>query len=120
MSAVLAGICSERRMGQRGDATLNVMPTSLERSGPSIRAVLAELAPHDLVEFEAEFRIALAEADDDFDLSRVQAVIDKWWGRAYLRMHPPTEEERALVARFRAGDDTGLYTKTAAGQWVEL
>ncbi|GAB4975301.1 hypothetical protein MAHJHV61_00500 [Mycobacterium avium subsp. hominissuis] len=92
-------------------------PKPPARSGPAIRAVLAELAPDDLVEFEAEFRIALAETDDDFDLARVQAVIDKWWGRAYLRMHPPTEEERALVARVAAGDVSGLYTKTSDGQW---
>jgi Family of unknown function (DUF6247) len=88
---------------------------SLERSGPSIRAVLAELAPQDLVEFEAEFRCALAQADDDFDLAPVQAVITRWWGRAHLRIHPPTAEERAAVARVAAGDDTGLYSK-AAGQ----
>ena len=49
----------------------------LERSGPVIRAVLAELAPDDLADFEAEFRCALAEADDDFDLSRVNEVINK-------------------------------------------
>jgi hypothetical protein len=93
-------------------------PKFPERSGPAVRAVLAELARNDLVEFEAEFRIALAEADEDFDLARVQAVIDKWWGCAYLRMYPPTEEERAVVARCAAGDDAGLYTKTVDGQWV--
>jgi hypothetical protein len=92
----------------------------VERTGPSIHAVLAEHAPERCVEFEAEFRIALAEADDDFDLSRVQAVINRWWPVAYSRLHPRTEEERAAVARFRAGDDNGLYTKTATGQWVEF
>ncbi len=90
----------------------------LERNGPSIRAVLAAVAPDDLVEFEAEFRCALAEADDNFDLSSVLAVINKWWGRAYLRLHPPTAEERSAVARVAAGDDAGLFTKTAAGHWV--
>lgn len=95
------------------------MSVRLERSGPSIRAVLAELAPEDLVEFEAEFRCALAEADDDFDLSRVQAVINRWWGRAHLRIHPPTAEERAAVARVAAGDDSGLHTKTATGHWSQ-
>jgi Family of unknown function (DUF6247) len=44
----------------------------------AIRSVqLAELAPHDLVEFEAEFRCALAQAGDDFDLAPVQAVIQQ-------------------------------------------
>lgn len=96
------------------------MSKRLERSGPAIRAVLAELAPEDLVEFEAEFRCALAEADDDFDLTRLDAVINKWWGRAHLRMHPPTADERAAVARVAAGDDAGMHTRTAAGHWAEL
>ncbi|MCV7256843.1 hypothetical protein H7J86_32175 [Mycobacterium hackensackense] len=51
----------------------------VERSGPAIRAALAEASPDELPEFEAEFRIALAEADDDFDLSHVTAVLDRWW-----------------------------------------
>lgn len=97
--------------------------TSLEvqRTGPSIRTVLAKTAPERCVEFEAEFRIALAEADDDFDLNRVQAVIDKWWPRAYSALHPPTEEERAQVARFRAGDDAGLHQRNDDdGTWTKL
>ena len=72
------------------------------------------------MEFEAEFRGALAEADDDFDLGRVQAVIDKWWPSAYSTLHPPSEEERALVARFRAGDDTGLWRREDGGGWASL
>jgi hypothetical protein len=39
-----------------------------------IRAVLAEVAPDDLVDFEAEFRCALAEADDNFDLAQLWAA----------------------------------------------
>ncbi|WP_301123816.1 MULTISPECIES: DUF6247 family protein [Mycolicibacterium] len=92
----------------------------LERTGPAIRAALADVAPEDLVEFEAEFRCALAQADDDFDLEPVQAVLTRWWGRAHLRLHPPTADEIAAVARVRAGDYTGLHTKTATGQWSEL
>jgi len=92
----------------------------LERSGPSVRAVLAEVAPDDLAEFEAEFRCALAEADNDFDLDRVQTVINRWWRRAYMRMHPLTAVERAVVARFMAGDFTGLYVRTAAGDWAVI
>lgn len=87
-------------------------------TGPSIRAVLAEHAAERCAEFEAEFRIALAEADDDFDLKRVQAVVDKWWPIAYSTLHPPAEEERALVARFRAGDDRGLWRRDYEGNWT--
>ena len=53
---------------------------------------LADLAPHDLAEFEAEFRCAVAQAGDDFDLAPIQAVINRRWGRAHLRIHPPTAE----------------------------
>ena len=100
--------------------TLEVMSSTsigVERTGPSIRAVLAEHAPERCVEFEAEFRIALAEADEDFDLERVQAVLDKWWPITYSVVHPPTEVERALVARFRAGNDTGLWRGNGGRGW---
>ncbi|UQX13460.1 DUF6247 family protein [Candidatus Mycobacterium methanotrophicum] len=92
----------------------------VERTGPSIHAVLARTAPEQCAEFEAEFRIALAEADDNFDLSRVQAVIDKWWPIAYTRLHPPTGHERGAVARFRAGDYIGLSTRDHEGNWTRL
>lgn len=65
------------------------MQVGVDESGPAIRAVLAEFAPDDVGEFEAEFRIALAEADDTFDLAPVHAVLDKWWRRAHLRRKPP-------------------------------
>lgn len=95
-------------------------PFDVARTGPAVRRALSEIAPQDCVEFEAEFRIALAETDiaDDFDLSRVTAVIDKWRGVAYMRMYPITEEERAALQRFRSGDETGLYSRTADGGWV--
>lgn len=108
--------------GDRVDATLDGMASTsigVDRSGPSIHMVLAQHAPDQCAEFVAEFRIALAEADEDFDLSRVQAVIDKWLPVAYSRLHPPTADERAAVARFRAGDDTGLWAKDDRGSWVQ-
>ncbi|TKV35321.1 DUF6247 family protein [Mycobacteroides abscessus] len=92
----------------------------LPRSGTAIRAVLAELAPDELPEFEAEFRCALAAADDDFDLEPVLAVIGRWWGRAHLRLYPATVEERAAVDRVRAGDFSGMQARDADGQWREL
>lgn len=94
--------------------------SELPRSGPEIRAVLAELSPDELPEFEAEFRIALAEADEDFDLDRVLAVIYRWRARAYMRLHPPTPEELAMLERVRNGDFSGLWTRTAEGDWEQL
>lgn len=97
-------------------------PFDVARTGPAVRRALSEIAPQDCVEFEAEFRIALAETDiaDDFDLSRVMAVIDKWRRVAYMRMYPITEEERAIVERVQRGDFTGLWERTPAGEWVKL
>ncbi len=90
----------------------------VERSGPAIRAVLAKLAPDELAEFEAEFRIALADADDTFDLAPVNQVLDRWWARAHLRLHPPTADERAAVERARRHDFSGLVHRTAEGGWT--
>ena len=92
----------------------------VDRTGPAIRAALAAHAPQRCADFEAEFRIALAETDEDFDLSRVQAVIDKWRPIAYARLNPPTEEERARIDRFHAGDDAGLLQQRDDGSWVRL
>jgi len=80
----------------------------VERSGPAIRAALAEAAPDELPEFEAEFRIALAEADEDFDLSRVDVVLDRWWARAHLRLNPPTPAEKELIEKAARGDFRGI------------
>lgn len=85
---------------------MNGMPEYVQvpHTGPSIHAALASAAPDELPEFESEFRIALAEADEDFDLSRVNRVLDRWLGRLHIRLNPPTETEKALVARVAAGD----------------
>lgn len=83
---------------------------AVERSGPAIRDALAAVAPDELPEFEAQFRIALAEADDDFDLSRVEGVLNRWWGVAHLRLNPPTDDERAVIERVARGDCADLAT----------
>lgn len=62
-------------------------PTKIERSGPAIHAVLAELAPDESAEFETEFRDALACAETDFGLAPAEAVLDRRWGP---RRSPPT------------------------------
>lgn len=83
---------------------------AVERSGPAIRDALAAAAPDELPEFEAQFRIALADAEDDFDLTRVERVLDRWWGVAHVRLNPPTEDERAVVEQVARGDFAGLAT----------
>ena len=79
---------------------------------------LADLAPHDLAEFEAEFRCAVAQAGDDFDLAPVQAVINRRWGRASadLSTHSGgrrvsvdvTDEQLVLIEGQLREDHTGM------------
>lgn len=86
----------------------------VERTGPAIRAALIEASPDEVPDFEAEFHIALAEADDDFDVSRIDRLIGRWWRIAHLRLNPIPEEERAQAERAAAGELRGTrYTEAS-------
>lgn len=78
------------------------------RSGPAIRALLAQWAPAELPQFESEFHQALHEASRSFDVGSVDAVLERWRRVAVVRANPLTEEEQELLRRVR-GDDTGLW-----------
>lgn len=41
---------------------------------------------------------------------RVGEVLDRWWGIAHLRLNPPTDEERRIIAQAGGGYFTGLPT----------
>ncbi|MEO7195482.1 MAG: DUF6247 family protein [Pseudonocardiaceae bacterium] len=92
----------------------------IERSGPAIRAALAEYAAEDCAVFEADLRQALAHAATSLDLAPAEAVLDRWWGIAVIRAHPLTEQEQAQVARAMAGDFRGLLARDERGDWVRL
>lgn len=94
--------------------------TRIERSVPAIRAALDEVAPAQRQQFEAEFQQALVRAGERYDLAPVDAVVDRWWGIAAIRANPLTDRELELVARARAGDDTGWVTRDEDGSWVRL
>lgn len=94
--------------------------TTIERCGPAIHAALAEAAPEECAEFEAEFRAALTRAETDFDLRPVDALLDRWWGAAVAAANPLSEHEREMVARARAGDDTGWLAHHDDGTWTRL
>jgi hypothetical protein len=83
----------------------------LDRTGPAVRATLG---PERREEFEAEFRTALGQADDTFDLTAVQKVIDRWWPQALLCANPDIQagidEDRRRIA---AGDPTVFGTTTS-------
>ena len=57
--------------------------------------------------FEEQFRQALLDAEQRFDLGPAEAVLDRWWGIAALRANPLSPTEQDLVAGARAGNDTG-------------
>ncbi len=99
---------------------MSVATTKIERSGPAIRAALAELAPDECTQFEAEFQQATGQAAEMFDLAVVEAVLDRWWGIAAIRANPLSEQERDHLARARAGDVTGLLARDERGNWVRL
>jgi hypothetical protein len=82
----------------------------VERSAPAILQVLRDVAPAEAAQFEGEFRDALQQAAGAFDLAPVNRVVNRWWGIAYLRLNPPTAEEREAARRLRAGDDVGWAT----------
>ena len=83
------------------------MTTKIERSGPAVRAALAEFAPQECAVFEEQFRQALLDAEQRFDLRPAEAVLDRWWGIAAIRANPLSAAEQDQVARARAGDDSG-------------
>lgn len=98
------------------------MSAVVERSGPAIRAALLAHAPERCVQFEAEFRSALALAAENFDLSGPQAVLAHWQAVAMMAANPLTDEEREQVERAKAGDFSGLLTwhRDENGIWVRL
>jgi Family of unknown function (DUF6247) len=83
---------------------MTVATTRVERSPGAIRAALG---PGECAQFEAEFREAAARSGDQLDLAPIDRVLDRWWGVAAIRSNPLSDEERALVARAHAGDDSG-------------
>jgi hypothetical protein len=91
---------------------MSVTATRIERNGPAIREALATASPEECHQFEVEFQHALVVAGETFDLGPVEAMLDRWWGIAAIRTNPLTEQEHSLVARARAGDDSGWAAPT--------
>jgi hypothetical protein len=82
-------------------------PTIVARTGPAIRAHLAEVSPAECAEFEREFAAAAEQAGREVDTAPLDAVLERWWRVAVVRGNPLTESELAMVERARAGDFTG-------------
>jgi uncharacterized protein DUF6247 len=94
--------------------------TKIKRSGPVIRAALAEFAPDECAQFEAEFQRVIAQASETFNLAPLDTMLDEWWGIAAIRANPLSEQERAQVERARDGVFDGLWARDEDGNWVQL
>lgn len=97
-----------------------VTTVTIERSGPAIRAALAEHAPADEPRFTAELRVALARAGDDLDLAGPQTVLARWHALATMAANPLTADEHAQLQRAKAGDLTGFSERDEHGNWTTL
>lgn len=89
----------------------------IPRTGPAVRAALAELAPSDCARFEVEVRAALHGALDDLDLAAPTAVLDRWWPVAWVAANPLGPEEQAMLERARSGDLRGFYRRAVSSVW---
>jgi len=95
--------------------------TAVQRSGPAIRAALAEHGVSGQLErFENEMRAALTRAADELDLVGVDAVLGRWHALATMAANPLTDDEQAQVARAKAGDLAGLRARDEHGNWITL
>ena len=97
-----------------------VTMVTIERSGPAIRAALAEYAPGDEHRFTAELRTALTHADADPELAGTQAVLARWHALATMAANPLTADEQAQVARAKAGNFSGFSVRDEHGNWTTL
>lgn len=97
-----------------------VTMVAVERSGPTIRAALAEHAPDDEARFTDELREALVRAGDDLDLAGPQAVLTRWHALITMAANPLSGDEQAQLARARAGDFTGFSVRDEHGTWTTL
>jgi Family of unknown function (DUF6247) len=97
-----------------------VISVVIERSGPAIRAALAEHAPGDEHRLERELRDALARAADDLDLAGPMAVLARWHALATMAVNPLAADEHAQLERAKAGDFTGLSARDEHGNWTTL
>lgn len=85
--------------------------TTIERTGPAIRAALAAYAPEDEPRFVGELHDALVRAGEDLDLAVPQAVLRRWHARALMAANPLSADELAQLERARAGDFTGFVVR---------
>ncbi|MGH4017714.1 MAG: DUF6247 family protein [Pseudonocardiaceae bacterium] len=89
--------------------------SQLDKTGP---AVWTALDGENRAAFEEEFRTALIEVAETFDVDRLDQVVWRWWPRAVLDANP---DPIAEYIRQRLGDgDESVLTKTTAQLRAEM
>lgn len=63
------------------------------RDDRSPRAIRAALPVDDHALFDREYREALDNARESYDLTPIQSFIDRWWGTAVLKADPEDYEQ---------------------------
>jgi len=87
----------------------------LDRTGP---AAWTALDGENRAAFEEEFRAALAEIAETFDIDRLNQVMRLWWPRAMLDANPDPIAEHT-GQRLNDGDESVLV-KTATELRAEM
>lgn len=88
---------------------------TFERSAKAVRAALKQANVEALEEFERAFHVAMAEADDDFDLDRVEKVVRHWWFRAVHYLDGEASAYTAAEAERLNAADEAAQGSAAAG-----
>ena len=102
------------------EVVTTVTTVAVQRSGPAIRAALAEHSPQECTQFEDQLQDALTQASADLDVSRIDEVLDRWHRRAIVAANPLTVAEHELLRQAQAGDLSGLRTRDDGGAWTTL
>ncbi|MGH3903333.1 MAG: DUF6247 family protein [Pseudonocardiaceae bacterium] len=114
---VRRSVCRPATGQARHNVRMSVANIKIGRSGSAVRAVLADVAPDECAEFEAEFHATMAEVDDNFDTSRVDALVRRWWARAVVLLNPGSRGRRCVGARqSRRHVGPGRTMASAAGR----
>jgi hypothetical protein len=106
-------------------------PVVVPRVASEVQRVLSEHRPQLCEKFAAEFHAATAETDIDFDTSRIDRLVGRWWAHACVLLNPDPEADAARE-RLRAGDTSdlvewwcpqddgsqGVYRRTGDGSWA--
>ena len=97
------------------DLAATAFVSRLDKTGP---AVWTALDGENRAAFEEEFRAALADVADTFDVDRLSQVVRRWWPRAVLDANPDPITEH-IGQRLGDGDESVL-TNTPAELRAEM